>query len=54
MTALILFWSLVLLTATVLVVLREVAEDDPRRHRGYTPPRSHHADAFERSGSAYH
>ena len=29
------------------------ASDDPRHARGYAPPRSHHADTFELSGSSY-
>lgn len=53
MTALFVFWFLVLITAATLAVLREVVEDDPRRHRSYTPPRSHHADVFEPPGAAW-
>ncbi|MGV3563873.1 MAG: hypothetical protein ACO1ON_11380 [Nocardioides sp.] len=55
MSALILLLVLVT-TAAVLAaasVLREVVTDDPRHARGYAPPRSHHLDAFEASGSTY-
>jgi hypothetical protein len=48
---------LVLVTTTAVIaaatVLREVVADDPRHARGYAPPRSHHADTFEISGSSY-
>lgn len=54
MSALLVFWSAVLLTAAVLAVLRDVLGDDPRSHRGYTPPASHRADEFARSGSTFH
>lgn len=53
MTALALFWFLVITTTAVLVVLREVLADDPRRSRSYTPPRSHPVDPFELRGSSY-
>lgn len=53
MIPLLLFWFLVLTTAAVLAVLREVVEDDPTRSRSYTPPRSHPVDPFEITGSTY-
>ena len=53
MTALILFWLLVIVLTAVLVALREVASDDPRRSSAYHPPRSHPVDPLEPSGSSY-
>jgi hypothetical protein len=51
MTLILLLLALVLTTA-VVAVLHEVVSDDPRSS-GYTPPRSHPLDAFERTGSTY-
>lgn len=53
MTALALFWLLVTILTALLVALREVAADDPRRSSAYRPPRSHPLDPFESGGSTY-
>ena len=56
MSALLILLLVLTTTAAVLsaqAVLREVVSDDPRHARGYAPPRSHHADAFELTGSSY-
>ena len=56
MSALLILLLVLTTTAAVLsaqAVLREVVSDDPRHARGYAPPRSHHADTFELSGSSY-
>ena len=51
MTALALFWFLVLTTALVLVGLRLMFEHDPVAHPA--PPRSHEPDPFEATGSSF-
>lgn len=53
MSALIIVTVLLVTAVALAAVLREVVTDDPRHARGYAPPRSHHADTFELSGSSY-
>ena len=53
MTELIIFWTLTLIIAAALAVLRDVLSDDPTGDRDYQPPRSHHDDPFSRSGSSW-
>lgn len=56
--SLIIFWSLVLLVAVPLAVLRDVydggAHDTVNRLNGHEPPRSHPSDEFSHTGSSWH
>ncbi|MCL8027533.1 hypothetical protein [Nocardioides bruguierae] len=54
MTALLIFWLLVILTTGALVGLRVLLDDDPTGDDGYRPPASHEVDTFSRSGSSWH
>ena len=54
MNELLLFWSLVLLIAGALVLVREIYHDEPYGRLGRRePPRSHERDPFERTGSSW-
>ncbi len=53
MTALLVFWIAVLITAAVLAVLRDIYSDDPTGWSAYEPPRSHPTDDFSRHGSSF-
>ncbi|MBD8869677.1 hypothetical protein [Nocardioides donggukensis] len=54
MTELIAFWGTALIIAIVLVALRDVYTDDPRRSSSHRPPRSHHDDPFSHTGAWFH
>ena len=46
------FWTIVF-AAGLAALLWGIAQDDPRRRADYVPPRSHHEDVFELTGSSF-
>ena len=52
MTTFLLF-TVVIVLAAALAVLRDIHHDDPRRLSTYRPPQSHPSDPFGRSGHSF-